>query len=159
MEEPNYTMTRQRDSVAVGVCPSCMTRCYINAGFFDVLEFIKGMTIEWSTVNHAWMRHTRCNTIMNIVRLPKDIEEPLTVDDLSRIYFRTQDTEGRWGNVNASQATDAQFGTWIASRLAITGEDSNASPWLPEERADVCDVLVQRKELVLLKKGVVLDDE
>lgn len=149
MNEPNYTPTRQRDSVAVAICPVCQVRRYANQELLRMLMLIKSIKTERIRVNDAWLRHKPCNAVMSIVRLPKDIGSPVTADDLVFVTFEVQGV-----STNAREATDAQFNAWITSRMAITGEDN--APWPLAERADACDVLVQRRELVVQrKKGTV----
>ncbi len=78
--------------------------------------------------------------------------EQLTEHDLDRIYFRTQDEEGRYVNVNAQEAADKQFNAWAHSRVPIQGGDG---PWSPVERADFCNRLYQEGALHILKKDAI----
>ncbi len=77
--------------------------------------------------------------------------ETVTVDDLDRIFFRAQDETGKWGTIDAKEATDIQFDTWIRTRIQIEGD---TEPWSLEERADVCNRLWQRHELVMMRKDI-----
>ncbi len=77
------------------------------------------------------------------------MNERLTADDLERVFFRAQDISGKWGSINAKEATDAQFQVWAESRIAIQGEET---PWTLEERANFCDMLYQAGGLSILKK-------
>ncbi len=76
---------------------------------------------------------------------------PVTVDDLDRIFFRAQDETGKWIRVDAKEATDTQFDIWIRTRIQIEG---GTEPWSLEERADVCNRLWQRHELVMMRKDI-----
>lgn len=83
----------------------------------------------------------------------KDVsKEPVTVDDLDRIFIRAQDDDSAaWKTVSAREATDLQFDTWAKSRMQIQGDDL---PWTLEERADFCNGLWQAGALHMLKKDV-----
>ncbi len=69
----------------------------------------------------------------------------LTPDDLSRIYFRTQESEGYYFNQNARDATNKQFDAWARSRMHITGNDD---PWSLPERAIFCNALSHHSRIL-----------
>lgn len=73
----------------------------------------------------------------------------ITTTDLDLVFFRAQDSDGRWITISAKNATSAQFDTWIKTRIEIQGPDL---PWGYEERADICDLLYQDGELVILRR-------
>jgi hypothetical protein len=79
------------------------------------------------------------------------MEGTLTVDDLERVYFRAQEASGKWASINAKEATDHQFDTWIRTRIQVQGDNED---WPLEERAGVCTVLWQGDALHMLRKDV-----
>ena len=83
--------------------------------------------------------------------------EPLTIEDLKRIFIRAQDGHGKWGTVSCFEATDLQFQEWIITRISVVDDDS--SPWSLEERRDVCNILWQNGALAMLKRDLPLEEE
>ncbi len=77
-------------------------------------------------------------------------QESITLDDLERIYFRAQDTAGRWKSVNAKEATDAQFEAWITTRINVLSEPGD--PWTPEARVNILKIVQSQQTLYMLKK-------
>jgi len=146
------TGLRQTDSVGVFICPICLKRWYIGG---TLLELFRDLEQQMG-VDGVYPRHKDCNTIMIIYRLPDGLPPPVGVDDLERIVFRTKIAPGHWENANAKDATDAQFEAWISLKLDIGGEPG---VWLPEERAGVCDIVLQRGELAMLAKNIIKKDE
>ncbi len=71
----------------------------------------------------------------------------LTMRDLAGVFFRLEIAPGKWGNVNARDATDAQFQEWAASRREIQGPPG---PWSQEERLAFCNMLWQENALYVV---------
>lgn len=87
----------------------------------------------------------------------EEVFEPLTeVDDLKRIFFRAQTLDGHWVSIDAASASDAQFDTWIRTRIEVQG---NSDPWDLTERLDVCNQLWQSGTLHILKKDIEFEAE
>jgi hypothetical protein len=146
----SLSLTRQKDSKAVFICPACHARRYVGRAWVEFMETIK--TVSESTVQAVAPRHKLCNAIMEMTIFPADIPEPLTVADLNRVFFRTQNSQGHWRIVDAKSATDEEFDAWARSRVEeITGEPA---PWSETERAGFCDTLWQTGALHVLKKDV-----
>lgn len=77
------------------------------------------------------------------------MSEPLLlVEDLSRVYFRAQDAQGQWVNVNARESTDEQFDRWIRSRIEVMGIHT----WSLAAHLIACDLLFQNGALYLVTK-------
>lgn len=79
-------------------------------------------------------------------------QEPVTIDDLERIFIRAQDVNGHWGNINLKEATDAQFEAWITTRINIISDPND--PWTPEARVNALRIVQQHQTLYMLKKDV-----
>ena len=78
-------------------------------------------------------------------------QEPITEEDLDRIFFRAQDEQGKWGAVSAKEATDAQFEAWITTLINVYSYPGD--PWTPEARVNILRIVQQSQTLYMLKKG------
>lgn len=76
--------------------------------------------------------------------------ETLTAEDLDRVFFRAQDTEGHWKTVSAKDATDAQFEAWITTRINVHSDPGD--PWTPEARVNILNIVQKQQTLYMLKK-------
>lgn len=144
--ETPVSRVRLKSSAAFLECPVCRQRCYIEQPLVAAL----GTAQVMAGVEKVFLRHIPCDTAMTLVVLPENAPDPLTPDDLDRIFFRAEDEQGAEVRVDAKSATDAQFATWAASHIAITGDEK--LPWPPVERADFCDQLWLAGAIRLLKK-------
>jgi len=142
--------TRQRDSKAVLICPYCGAYRYVNQEYLDFLTNMEAQRGPDFQVAAALPRHKPCNAIMSITLFPKDIPDPITVNDLARVFIRAQDSAGLWESIDVQVCTDEQFDTWARTRIEIKGD---ATPWSLAERADFCDRLYMLGGLHILKKN------
>lgn len=139
------SLVRLKSSAGFLECPACQQRRYIEQPFVAALGTAQAM----AGVEKVFPRHIPCNIAMILVAFPENVPDPLTPDDLDRIFFRAHNEQGVEVRVDAKSATDAQFAAWAASHIAITGDQD--LPWSAVERADFCDRLWLAGEIHLLK--------
>lgn len=73
----------------------------------------------------------------------------INVADLSRIFFRAKDAQGKAITVHAEEATGAQFDMWARSFMTIEGQGKQ---WDMSDRAAFCEVLWQAGRLHIMSK-------
>lgn len=139
------SLVRLKSSAGFLECPACQQRRYIEQPLVVTL----GTTQALTGVETICVRHIPCNIAMTLAVFPENVPDPLTPDDLDRIFFRAQDEQGAEVRVDAKSATDAQFAAWARSHIAVTGDED--LPWSPVERADFCDRLWLAGAIRLLK--------
>jgi hypothetical protein len=120
---------RQKDSVAVLTCGTCLTQRYADQAFMDALNASNGKKIV-SCAN--------CKVRVFIDLIPEDAPTALIVEDLANIFILVKDVEGKRVHISATEATNEQFNAYAESCMPIHG---NNGIWLPEERVDFLDVL------------------
>ena len=126
------SMYRQRDSAAIIICPRCRVNNWADEEAWEKLRNSK-----------AWCICPKCGTLCEVAKVPGDLPEPITAQDLDRVALHN--------DLTAASASHEEFNTWAKTFIVVTGKDDDGR-WTPQQRADLCDLLLMDGKITVPPK-------